>query len=48
MTKPLAGLCVFLLLMAASGMAQAQQGADGAAVAVESDGASRRGLPAVA
>jgi porin len=33
MTKPLAGLCFCLLMMAPSGMAQAQQGADGAAAA---------------
>jgi porin len=33
MTKPLASLCLCLLMMAPSGMAQAQQGADGAAAA---------------
>ena len=33
MTKQLAGLCFCLLMMAPSGMAQAQQGADGAAAA---------------
>jgi len=33
MTKPLAGLCFCLVMMAPSGMAQAQQGADGAAAA---------------
>ena len=33
MSKPLAGLCFCLVMMAPSGMAQAQQGADGAAAA---------------